>query len=82
VQQNAIVIPQSAVQTGQKGNFVYLVEQDTAAIRDVQVDRQIGDLAVISSGLKAGEIVVGQAPRNLRPGSKLVSLEAASKHKP
>jgi hypothetical protein len=55
------------------------VEQDKAEIRAVQVDRQMSDLAVIASGLKAGETVVTRAPRNLRPGVKVVTADAAEK---
>ena len=79
MQPDAVVVPQTAVQTGQSGNFVYVVEQGSAAIRAVQVDRQVDDLAVISSGLKAGETVVTRAPRNLRPGVKVVPPDAAEK---
>jgi len=79
IQRDAVVVPQSAVQTGQNGNFVYVVEQGSAAIRAVQVDRQVDELAVIASGLKAGETVVARAPRNLRPGLKVVSAEAPGK---
>ena len=77
MQPDAVVVPQSAVQTGQSGNFVYVVEQGSAAIRPVQVDREVNDLAVIASGLKTGETVVARAPRNLRPGLKVVSADAA-----
>jgi RND family efflux transporter MFP subunit len=79
MQPDAVVVPQTAIQTGQNGNFVYVVEQDKAAIRPLQVDRQVNDLAVIASGLKAGETVVTRAPRNLRPGAKVVSVDAAEK---
>jgi len=82
MQPDAVVVPQTAVQTGQSGNFVYVVEQGSAAIRAVQVDRQVDDLAVIAFGLKAGETVVTRAPRNLRPGVKVVSTEAAGKPQP
>jgi RND family efflux transporter MFP subunit len=73
VQPDAVVVPQTAVQTGQDGNFVYLIEQGEAVIGNVVVDRQVNDLAVVTSGLKAGETVVTRAPRNLRPGVKVVS---------
>ena len=79
MQPDAVVVPQSAIQTGQSGNFVYLVEQGKAVIRAVQVDRQVDDLAVIASGIKAGETVVTRAPRNLRPGVKVVSTDPAGK---
>ncbi|MBI1196105.1 MAG: efflux RND transporter periplasmic adaptor subunit [Gammaproteobacteria bacterium] len=74
VQANAVVIPQSAVQTGQNGNFVYVVENGGAAIRTVLIDRQVEDLAVVTSGLEGGETVVRRAPRNLRPGVKVVPI--------
>jgi multidrug efflux system membrane fusion protein len=79
MQPEAVVVPQSAVQTGQNGNFVYVVEQGKAAIRPVQVDRAVGELAVIASGLTAGETIVARAPRNLRPGLKVVPADAADK---
>jgi RND family efflux transporter MFP subunit len=84
MQPDAVVVPQSAVQTGQNGNFVYAVEQGKAVIRDVQVDRQVNNLAVITSGLKEGDIVVTRAPRNLRPGTEIVSKvnEAQGKAQP
>jgi len=74
-----VVVPQTAVQTGQSGNFVYVVDQGSAVIRAVQVDRQVDNLAVIASGLEAGETVVTRVPRNLRPGIKVESADATGK---
>ena len=79
MQQDALVVPLTAVQTGQNGNYVYVVEQGGAAVRQVEVDRQVGDLAVIAQGLAAGEQVVMRAPRNLRPGAKVASAADAGK---
>lgn len=79
MQADAIVVPQTAVQTGQNGNFVYSVEQGSAVIRQVHVDRQVDDLAIIDSGLKAGAQVVTRAPRNLRPGLKILAADNAGK---
>ncbi len=75
MQSDALVVPQTAIQTGQDGNFVYVIEQGSAAIRPVQVNRQVDDLAVIDSGLKADETVVTRVPRNLRPGAKVAIAE-------
>jgi RND family efflux transporter MFP subunit len=66
IQQDAVVIPDTAVQAGQDGNFVYTVVDEKAVIAPVTEDRQIGDNAVISKGLKAGEIVVTHVPRTLK----------------
>lgn len=68
VQPLAVVVPQGAVLTGQNGNYVYLVQDGKAVAHDIKVDRQIGDLAVVASGLKGGERLVAHVPRNLRPG--------------
>lgn len=78
IQPDAVVVAQSAVQTGQNGNYVYVVDQGTVAVRDVEVERQVEDLAVIGAGLKAGETVVTRVPRNLRPGSKVASIVPAT----
>ena len=68
LQSDAVVVPQSAVLTGQQGNYVYVVKDGVADQQDIKVDRQIGDLAVVSAGLKGGEQIVTEVPRNLRPG--------------
>jgi multidrug efflux system membrane fusion protein len=73
VEPKAVVVPQSAVQTGQDGNFVYLVEEGKVAVRPVMIDRQVEDLAVVASGLAGGETVVTRVPRNLRPGVEVVA---------
>ncbi|MGA9853534.1 MAG: efflux RND transporter periplasmic adaptor subunit [Gammaproteobacteria bacterium] len=79
VQPKAVVIPATAVQSGQDGNFVYEVVNDKAQVQPVTMDRQVGNLAVISSGLKGGERVITQVPRNMRAGlSVVLNTPAAS----
>jgi len=73
LQKDAVVVPQSAVLTGQQGNYVYVVKDGVAAQQDVKVDRQIGNLAVISAGLTGGEKIVIEVPRNLRSGSHVTA---------
>lgn len=79
MQDDAVVVPLTAIQVGQDGNFVYVVDQGKAVARPVQVDRQIGNLAVVADGLNPGEQVVTRAPRNLRPGAQLTSADEAGK---
>jgi membrane fusion protein, multidrug efflux system len=60
--QNQIVIPTVAVQNGQQGTFVYVIEQGegdnaTVHLRPVQVLSSDQSGAVIKSGLKEGEKV-------------------------
>jgi multidrug efflux system membrane fusion protein len=72
VEPKAVVIPQTAVQAGQNGNYVYVVAQGKAETRVVTVDRQVRDLAVLSVGLAGNEQVIVKVPRNLRSGMKIV----------
>ena len=82
LQQDAVVIPQSAVLTGQQGNYVYVVQNGVAEQRPIKVDRQLGDVAVISSGLAAGEELVIAVPRNLRPGLHVTAAPTNSEPRP
>ncbi len=66
IQPDAVVVPDSAVQAGQAGSFVYTVVDNKAVIAPVTQDRQIGDEAVISKGLKAGQVVITHVPRTLK----------------
>lgn len=70
--ENAIVIPVSAVQIGQNGLFVYVVQSNnTVAPQPVVVSDWIETSAVISSGLSAGQIVVTDGQLNLYPGAPI-----------
>jgi membrane fusion protein, multidrug efflux system len=72
VDKNVIVVPAEAVQHGQNGLYVYVVDaQNRAAVRQVQVARQNTTEAVISDGLKEGEQVVTAGVFLLQPGSQV-----------
>ncbi len=70
-QQNAIVVPAQAVQTGPKGQFVYVIKSGAAEMREVAVERVDGPQAVIAKGLAAGEQVVTSGQSRLIPGMKV-----------
>lgn len=82
LEQDAVVVPQSAVLTGQQGNYIYVVTDGVAQPQNVKVDRQIGDLAVVSSGLKGNEKIVTEVPRNLRPGLHVTASPTTEDNKP
>jgi multidrug efflux system membrane fusion protein len=68
---NALVIPSRAIQSGQKGDYVYVVGPDMKVMdRVVTISRRLGGDTVISDGLKAGEIVVMDSLK-LKPGSQV-----------
>ncbi len=69
---NAIVIPSRAIQTGQKGQFVYVVDKDRSVEnRPVSVARTVADDSIIRSGLVAGEEVVTDGQLRLTPKSRV-----------
>ena len=74
----ALVVPSSAVQNGQQGQYAFVVKPDqTAELRTVTIARTNGVETVIQSGLKAGETVVTDGQLRLVAGSK-VSIKPAS----
>ena len=73
----AIVVPSPAVQTGQKGSFVFVVKPDqTVEVRPVEVARTRGTLSIVAKGLQAGERVVTDGQLRLAPGAT-VEIKAA-----
>jgi len=68
----AITVPMAAVQTGQQGDYAFVVKPDqTVELRPVTVARRSGDQAVIRDGLKPGETVVTDGQLRLVPGSRV-----------
>jgi multidrug efflux system membrane fusion protein len=77
-EQRAIVVPSVAVQAGQQGPYVFVVDgQSHVEMRPVTVARIEGDESVIASGLKAGEVVVTDGHLRLVPGVQVTSREPA-----
>jgi multidrug efflux system membrane fusion protein len=77
VDPHAIVVPTSAVQNGQQGQFVFIVNSDrTVAIRPVTVARTSGGDTVVASGLTPGEEVVTDGQLRLVPGSRIATKPA------
>lgn len=73
VEQNALVVPNQAVQTGQDGNYVFVVKEDrTVESRPVTPGVRVEQDLVIDKGLAAGETVVTEGHLRLAPGMKVV----------
>lgn len=67
---HATVVPNQAVQTGQDGQFVYVVKQDrTVEMRPVVTSTRVDQELVIDRGLEPGETVVTEGQLRLTPGS-------------
>jgi multidrug efflux system membrane fusion protein len=71
-QTNAVVVPSAAVQTGQRGNYVFVVKSDlTVESRPVILGNEFGREVVIARGLQPGEKVVTEGQLRLAPGIKV-----------
>jgi multidrug efflux system membrane fusion protein len=72
VQNDATVVPASAVMTGQQGPYIFTVEADgSAKQRLVQVGRSFDSVTVIESGIQPGMTVVTDGQLRLSQGSKV-----------
>jgi multidrug efflux system membrane fusion protein len=69
--EEGITVPSTAVQVSQTGSFVYVVENDTAKVVAVKVNRVVGANSVIEKGLDGGETVVTDGQLLLSNGSKV-----------
>ena len=75
--QDALAIPQRAVQQGLGRQFVLLVGPgDTVTARDVQPGPWSGDLWIIESGLVAGDRVIVDGLQKVAPGSRVHPVPA------
>jgi multidrug efflux system membrane fusion protein len=71
-QSNATVIPSQAINAGQQGSFVYVVQADgSVAPRAVTSSRSVEGQAVIDKGLQPGETVVTDGQVRLVPGARV-----------
>lgn len=76
VEDSVLVVPSAAVMGGQQGNYVFVVRDSTASIKQVTVQRESGDLSVVKGELAAGDRVVTDGQLLLRPGAKVQVRQA------
>lgn len=82
LQQDALVIPETAVQPGQNGPFVYLVNDGKARMQPIVVTRQSGSQVIVGSGLQRGQQVIVNPPKSLRPDSAVQPIAAGGNGAP
>lgn len=72
VKSGAVLVPTPAVQTGQKGQYVFVVRSDnTVESRPVAAGDSAGGETVIEKGIQAGERVVTDGQLRLVPGARV-----------
>ncbi len=77
--EEAVIVPSTAVQVSQTGNFVFVVDNNVAKVQPVKVDRTVGVNSVIGSGLNGGETVVTDGQLLLSNGSTVSQRNSAAK---
>jgi len=76
-EQNVLVIPSQAVQTGQQGDYVFVTKPDmTVEVRRVKVGRSVNNQTQVLQGLSDGETVVIDGQVRLVPGTKVYLSKA------
>jgi membrane fusion protein (multidrug efflux system) len=76
---DALLVPQRAVQQGQQGKYLYVVDADgKAEMRPVEVGDWYGDDWLIESGLKSGEQVVVDGVGRVIPGMPVKAVQSSS----
>ena len=71
-QPNVLVVPSEAVQTGQQGDYVFVVKPDkTVEVRPLKVGLTAKDQTEVLQGLSAGETVVTDGQVRLVSGTKV-----------
>ncbi len=72
-QKDAVVVPTKAIQSGQQGEYVYVVRTDsTAESRPVKTAGAYQNLTLISDGLKVGERVIVNGQLRVSPNAKVM----------
>ena len=72
----AVVVPASAVASGQQGDYAYVIGPDRKAqVRQIVVEHAGENEVVVLKGLSAGEVVVTEGHLRLRPGATVEILQ-------
>jgi multidrug efflux system membrane fusion protein len=70
-EEEAVVVPTSAVQVSQTGKFIFVIKDGVAKVQKVAAERQVGSETVITSGLNGGETVVTDGQLLLSDGTRV-----------
>ena len=66
-----LLIPQVAIQTGQKGPFVYVAQGKVARVRQLQLGPANSEQVVVTAGLAKGDRLVTKGQFALSPGAPI-----------
>jgi membrane fusion protein (multidrug efflux system) len=76
---NAILVPALAVQEQQGAKIVLVVDaENKVGFRPVSLDERVGDLYIVSKGVKPGERVIVEGVQKVRPGVQVKPEQRSS----
>ena len=70
-EENIVSVPRAATQSGQNGNFVYVIENGVARVRPVKVSRTQDGRDILTEGLNGGESIVVEGALALFNGARV-----------
>ncbi|MBY0335412.1 MAG: efflux RND transporter periplasmic adaptor subunit [Acetobacteraceae bacterium] len=71
VERDAISIPVAAIQTGQQGRYVFVIQEGQARRRSVELVRTVRDRAVVRGQIAGGERVIVDGAQRVTDGSRV-----------
>ena len=76
--EEGLTVPASAVQLSQAGAFVFVVKDDVASVRPIQVERTVDGVSVVKAGLAPGDVVVTDGQLLLSNGTRVTQRKKVS----
>ena len=70
--QQVVVVPTQAVQTGQRGPYVYIAKGNIAEYRAIKTGPTVAEETIIEEGIEAGEQVIVDGHLRLGPNAPIV----------
>jgi len=74
---DVVAVPTQAVQTGQQGQYVFVVTGDTAELRPVKTGVAFEGVTVVEQGLRPGETVVVDGHMRVVPDGKVTARQVS-----
>lgn len=78
-QQEALLVPQAALQIDQQGHSVFIVDdKKQAQVRRIKVGANQGANAIVLEGLNEGDLVITEGLQKVQPGKEVIASPAES----
>lgn len=78
-----LMVPQTAVQSDQQGNFVLMILEDNTVKRmNVDLGKRVDLNVIVNSGIKLGDTVIVRGVQKVREGQKVKTISFDSKTAP